>query len=161
RRLRSAAVTPLAFLVGPDGAQEIDFAKGRPQYIGEIELAVRALPEQESGETDFATGSDDQIWVRDAGSVEMCPDRLGCDPVDGGSQRGFGTVHTGEQRAHSIGNFRAPAIGNGDIQLHAVIVGGGALGSGNSVEDRLGEHGEAADRAYTDAASMNRWIASK
>lgn len=44
----SAAITPLALLERPHGAQEIDLAERRPQHVGKVELAVAALPEQEA-----------------------------------------------------------------------------------------------------------------
>ena len=50
----SAAVAALALLEGADRAQEIDLAEGRPQHVGEIELAVGALPQQEAGEAHLA-----------------------------------------------------------------------------------------------------------
>jgi hypothetical protein len=33
---------------GTDGMQEVNLAKSRPQHIGEVELAVHALPKQEA-----------------------------------------------------------------------------------------------------------------
>src|SRR5690625_7454196 len=43
----SAPHPPLAAGVGPQGPQEIDPAEVRPERLTEVELAVRALPEQE------------------------------------------------------------------------------------------------------------------
>ena len=40
----SAAEAAAALLEGADGAQEIDFAEGGPQDVGEIKFAVGALP---------------------------------------------------------------------------------------------------------------------
>jgi hypothetical protein len=46
-----------------DGAEKIDSAKLWPVHIGEIKLAVSALPEQEAGQTDLATCADDEVEV--------------------------------------------------------------------------------------------------
>ncbi len=54
----TSAPPPVALLEITHRAQEIDFAKGRPVHIREVELAVRALPEQESGQADFAKSPD-------------------------------------------------------------------------------------------------------
>ena len=39
--------------------------------IGEVELAVRALPQQETGQADRATRADDEVGVREPGRIEM------------------------------------------------------------------------------------------
>jgi O-antigen biosynthesis protein len=44
----SAAIAPLALLERPHRTQEIDLAERRPQHVGEVELAVAALPEQKA-----------------------------------------------------------------------------------------------------------------
>lgn len=42
----SVAEAPLALLEGPDGAKEVHLAESRPVDVGEVELTVRALPEE-------------------------------------------------------------------------------------------------------------------
>src|ERR1700675_798323 len=54
----SSAESALARLIGADRTQEIDFAEGRPEHVGKVEFAVRALPQQKSGQTDLAAGAD-------------------------------------------------------------------------------------------------------
>ena len=44
-------------------AKKVDFAKLRPVYIGEIELTVNALPQQEPGQTDLAARADDEVEI--------------------------------------------------------------------------------------------------
>src|SRR4051812_13498116 len=78
----SAAETAPPLLKGTDRPQEIDLAKGRPQRIGEIEFAVRALPQQETREADHTAGADDQVGVRQTGRIEMAGDGLRSDAID-------------------------------------------------------------------------------
>src|SRR5450759_4620814 len=73
----SATETTGAKLVGPDGAQEVQLAEGRPVGVAEVELAVGALPGQEPGEPDLARGADDELRVADAESVQMRFELLG------------------------------------------------------------------------------------
>src|SRR5439155_12137560 len=72
----STAEAAATLLKGADRAQEIDLAEGRPQHIGEIELAVGALPQQKAGQPDLAAGADDKIGIGQAGGVEIPGDRL-------------------------------------------------------------------------------------
>ena len=44
----SASKTAAARLIGTDGAQEINLAKGRPQHIRKVELTMHALPKEET-----------------------------------------------------------------------------------------------------------------
>ena len=44
----SAPIAPLTLLERPHRAQEIDLAERRPKHVGEVELAVAALPKQEA-----------------------------------------------------------------------------------------------------------------
>jgi len=46
--LSSASEPAVARLIGTHGPQEINLAKGRPQHIRKVELAMHALPEQET-----------------------------------------------------------------------------------------------------------------
>ena len=45
--------------------KKVDFAELRPVYIGEIELTVNALPQQEPGQTDLAARADDEVEIRE------------------------------------------------------------------------------------------------
>jgi len=63
----------MALLKGADRAQEIDPTKLRPEHIREVEFAVRALPQQETGEPDLAARSDDQVGIGQVGGIEIGP----------------------------------------------------------------------------------------
>src|SRR5580693_8258134 len=87
----SFAESAPARLIGADRAQEVDFAEGRPEHVGEVELAVHALPQQKSGQADLAAGTNDQVGIRQAGGVEMLGDGFGGDAVGRlGKRRAFG-----------------------------------------------------------------------
>ena len=47
------------------GAVEI-----RPQDVGEIELGIRRLPEEEVAEPKFARGADNEVGIGNVGRVE-------------------------------------------------------------------------------------------
>src|SRR5690606_19372818 len=63
---------------------EIDRFEVRPQDVGEIELGIGRLPEQEVREPHFARGTDQEIERRHVGGVEVRLDRLGGDFAVGG-----------------------------------------------------------------------------
>ena len=60
----SSPEAPRSLLKRSDGAEKVDPTELWPVHIGEIELAVSALPEQEAGQTDLAAGADDEVEVR-------------------------------------------------------------------------------------------------
>ena len=47
----------------PDGSEKVNPAKIWPQCLSEVELAVRALPEQKAAEALFAGSSDKQVGI--------------------------------------------------------------------------------------------------
>src|SRR6516162_11638709 len=156
---RSTAVAAAALLEGPDRAQKVDLAKGRPQDVGKIELAVGALPQQEPGETDLPARADDQVRIRQTGSVEMAGDGFGSNAFDRLRQcRLLGHLAV-EQGANGVGNLLTTAIRDSDVELEAVIFGSGALGRCNRREHRLREHRQAADCPDAHAPAMDRGVA--
>ena len=46
-------------------AKKVDSAELRPVYIGEIELTVNALPQQEPGQTDLAARANHDVEIRE------------------------------------------------------------------------------------------------
>ena len=78
--LGAEAAVPVA--VRAQGPQEVDVAELRPVGVAEVELAVRALPEQEAGQPLLARGADQQVGVGLALGVEVLGDVL--DVEEGG-----------------------------------------------------------------------------
>jgi hypothetical protein len=62
-------VAATADLEATYGAQEVDFAKGRPWDVGKVELAIHALPEHETAEAYFSARTHDEVWLRNVWSV--------------------------------------------------------------------------------------------
>src|SRR3546814_16696901 len=72
----SGAETSLALGVRPDRAKEVDLAELGPQGLTEVELALRALPQQESAQALLTRGADHQVRVGLALGVEVLPDQV-------------------------------------------------------------------------------------
>jgi hypothetical protein len=75
----SASVAAVAFLVAAERAEEVEFAERGPVDVGEVELAVGALPEEEAAEAYLAACADDQVGVGLADGVEVRCERFGGD----------------------------------------------------------------------------------
>src|SRR3982751_5715020 len=71
------ATVPLA--EGPQRPQEVDLAEVGPVGLAEVELAVRALPQQEAAEPLLARGADHQVRIRLALGVEVLRDVVDVD----------------------------------------------------------------------------------
>ena len=75
------AEAALALGVRADRAQEVDPAEVGPVGLAEVELAVRALPQQEAAEPLLARGADHQVGVGLALGVEVLGDVLDVDDL--------------------------------------------------------------------------------
>ena len=67
-------IAALAVAYDAQRAQEVDPAEVGPVDVAEVELRVRALPEQEAGEPLLAAGADDQVGIGLARGVEVLGD---------------------------------------------------------------------------------------
>src|SRR5664280_1204385 len=74
---RLGAVTPFALGVRTQRPKKVDVTEVRPVGLAEVELAVGALPEQETTEPLLARGANHQVGVGLTPGVEM-----GCDVLD-------------------------------------------------------------------------------
>jgi len=61
--LAEASEAAFAALVGGDGFEEVSSAEVGPEAIGDVDLGVGDLPEEEVGDTLLAGGSDDEVGV--------------------------------------------------------------------------------------------------
>src|SRR4051812_48714627 len=102
------ATVPVA--VGAQGPQEVDVPERGPVGVAEVELAVGALPEQESGQPLLAGGADQQVGVGLAAGVEVLGDVLdveeGGDLLEAGALGGM----LGEQTADGVGDLAPAAV---------------------------------------------------
>src|SRR5205814_10375488 len=71
-----APEAPLARAVGDDRRVERSRVEVGPQRVGEIELAVRELPEQEVADALLAAGADEQIGLRRVAHRQIRRERL-------------------------------------------------------------------------------------
>src|SRR6266566_112223 len=125
RHVRRPRLSPteaaVACLIGTDRAQEVDLAKSRPQDICKVELTVYALPEQETGQADFAAGSDDQVGIGQVRRIKMASDGLGCDALNHVRQQGSLLRLRSEQGTDSVGDLLAPSVRHCNRQCHQIV----------------------------------------
>src|SRR6476620_1564164 len=120
----SGAEAALALGVGTDGAQEVDPAEVRPVRLAEVELAVRALPEQEPAEPLLAGGADDQVGVGLALGIEVLGDVLDVEDLGELLDRRTPRGVLLEQGAYGVRDLAPAAVADRDVHDHAVDVAG-------------------------------------
>ena len=76
RRRLDAAVAALALLVVEDRLEQVPAAEVGPQRVGDPDLGVGDLPEQEVADAHLAAGADQQIGIGLAGRVEKLAEPL-------------------------------------------------------------------------------------
>src|SRR4051812_45983981 len=87
-----------------------------PQHIGEHELAVRQLPEEEVRDAELARRANHQVGIRHLGVIETSADGLLVDLL--------GRYAFGNQRTNSVDDLSASAVVERDRQRHHPIVTG-------------------------------------
>src|SRR5439155_16649 len=104
--LAEAAVT---LLEGAHGAEEIGRPERRPVDVAEVELAVRALPEEEPRQAHLAARPDDEVGIGQIGRVEVLGERLLRDALDDRIEvlAMFGLLE--DHRLHRVDVILAPA----------------------------------------------------
>src|SRR5262249_13856834 len=97
-------------LIAADRPQQIDFPEFRPMHVGEVELAMHAMPHHETGKPDLATGPDDEIRIGQPGGIEIATYGLRgqCQDHFLKRQPGLGPVH--QQRGYGVGNLLPAAV---------------------------------------------------
>src|SRR5581483_8061648 len=148
----SAAKPPVSRLVGANRAQEVELTEGGPVDVGEVELAVAALPWQEAAQPHLAARPDDQIRIRMVGGVEVSRDRVCVDPVRHSLWRDAFRRERANNGACCVDELVAAAVTESDIQTHPITMGrlrlraAGGLGQSrrkcvNAAEDADAERG--------------------
>jgi hypothetical protein len=149
----------MALLEGADRTQEIDPTKCWPEHIGEMEFAVGTLPQQETGEPDFAARPDDQVGIWQGGGIEIGTDRIR------GHQRNrlfecfSGIELFAQKRLDGVGDLLPPTIGRGDCRIHSRGSLGRSFGRAYGRERRRRQQPKLADGAHANALTMNLRIA--
>lgn len=120
---------------GVVGQREVEFggAEIGPLHGREVELGLRAFPEQEIGEAAVAAGADEEIDV------------LGAQPLG----QGFG----GEAVCRGGEDGVAGGIVDGDAQVQALAAGGGALGRADGAGKAEGDAIAPAEYGDADAVA--------
>jgi hypothetical protein len=78
----SFSKTPVALLEIPQRSQKIDASKGWPIHIREVKFAENALPQQESGKSDLAARSNDELRIGEIWRIERAANCLWSYEVD-------------------------------------------------------------------------------
>ncbi len=154
-----SAETALALLVVRDGFEEMDAAEVGPKAIGDQELRVGDLPEEEVGDALLPGGADDEIGVghvagvegaRDIGLVE-CVECSGAEEVfDGAAARvGLGG-EVGEDLADGVDHLGAGSVVEGEREGGAGVFCGGLGCPLHGVLHFAGEFVDASDVRHAD-----------
>src|SRR5690606_27316311 len=125
RGSRSGAEAPVARAEGAERAEEVHSAEGRPEDLAEVELRMRALPEQEAGEALLSRGPDEQVRVGLAARVEMLADVLQVEALGELLDRGALGGLLGEEGAHRISDLTPPPIPDRNVHNQARFAGCG------------------------------------
>ena len=138
--------------------QEVDVPEVRPVGLAEVELRVRALPEQEAGQPLLAAGADDQVRVGLALGVEVLGDVLDVEHLGQLLDRGAAAGVLLEQRTDRVGDLPSAAVADGDVDLQprravaGALLGGLQRGGGRATGSR--------SSAPTGRRRQRRWSAS-
>ena len=97
-----------------DGLEQVLSAEVGPQHVGEHQLAVGQLPEQEVGDPELAGGADDQIRIGHVRLIEV--------PGDG-PLVDLGRRHPGgDQCPHGIDDLGPASVVEGEDERHTPVV---------------------------------------
>src|ERR1035437_2332056 len=113
-----APVTSFALGIRTQRPKEVDVSEVRPVGLAEIELTVRALPEQEATEPLLAGRADYQVGVGLTPGVEMVRDVFDVKDLSELLDRGpLGRVLQ-QHRADGIGDLAAGTVTASDVDNH-------------------------------------------
>src|SRR5690606_11269312 len=160
----SAPEAALALGVRAQRAQVVDPAEVGPVRLAEVELRVRALPEQEAPEPLLPGRADDELRVRLALGVQVLLDVLDVEVLREVLQSRARVGLLAQVRPHGVGDLVPPAVADRDVDLKTVDRGRALLRVPQRAREPLGEQvlaphdaqppaarvGEGADRVLDD-----------
>ena len=162
--LAEATEAAFAALVGGDGFEKVEAVEVGPEAVGDEDLGVGDLPEEEVGDALLSGGTDDEVGVGHVRGVEGAGDggliegfeRAGAEEVvDGAAARvGLGG-EVGEDAADGVGDLGAGAVVEGEGEGGAGVLCGGFAGPLHGVLDLLGEVVGAADVGHADVVVVH------
>src|SRR4051794_15153013 len=88
-----------------------------PEVLGEVELGIGRLPDQEVGETLLAAGPDHQVWIWQAGRIEARADRAFVDLI--------GRDAALAEPPERVDKLRTAGVVEGDVEEQPGTPGGG------------------------------------
>ena len=125
---RSAAESAIPRRVVADRAEEVDLAQIGSERLDEVELAVRALPEQEVAQALLPRGADHQVRVGLTAGVEVLADLLGREVRGELLERSALPAVLGDDAADRVDDLGAPAVADREIDVEPGLVPGALLG---------------------------------
>lgn len=116
-------------------AQEVDVPEAGPVDVGEVQLGVCQLPQQEVGDPDLPRRAEDQVRVRQPLGGDVPRYRLLGDVVDGQPP----VHHVLGHGADGVDYVLAAPIGYGQVQMLVVVAGRPLVGVVHGPPDALRE----------------------
>ena len=104
-------VSPLAFLICENGLEQVPLAEVGPQRVGDPDLRVRDLPEQEVADPHLAARPDQQVGIGLARGIEKISEALLVQLVGADARR--------HDAARGFHDFGAAAVVERDVEQHA------------------------------------------
>src|SRR6185312_13225992 len=136
----SCAVASLALGELLDRGVEVGLGEIRPEGVGEDELGVGPLPQQEVAGALLPAGADDEVRVGLPGGVQVLPEALLVDLLG---------WHPGsDQRPCGVDDLRAAGVVEGDVERHLLPASRAVLGLANRAHDVGRRLVQAADDAH-------------
>src|SRR5262245_39108636 len=149
-RLWLLTETALTHGVTSESPEEVDLPEVGPVHVREIELGVGTLPEQESGQTLFAAGTDDEVGIRLALGVEMLRDVVDVEHLGELLDGATALRVLVQQRPDRVRDLSSTAVADGDIDPCPLGPAGRTfLGRLQRERERARQHVERADHAQT------------
>ena len=143
-----AAETAIALLVGEHAFEQVAAAEVRPQRVGHPDLGIGDLPQQEVADAHLAARANQQVRIGLAGRVEKAREAL------------FVQVLRIETRGHGaaggVDNLGAAAVVERDVEQHAGVGRGLALGSAQLFEHVRRQRIGPADHLEADVVAQQR-----
>ena len=117
-RRSDRAKSALALAVGRNGFLQLWLAEIGPELVGDVELGVAQLPEQEVRQAQLADGADEEIRVRVVARVEVLSEDLVVD--HGLVQVAF--LDALNEALHAIDDLLPAAVAEGQDQCQLGVV---------------------------------------
>ncbi len=123
----------------------------RPEHVGEIKLAVSALPQQKVGDALLPAGADQQLRVGDAGGIEIAPELGFADLL-----RRFAVPEVGGIAHRGTDDLVPAAVVETDIGLEALIARRDLVGLGHELAQLLRQTRDVAEDLHLDVVALHR-----